>query len=158
MPIIRIERKNALQGKIRTYGIMLDGLLIGHIRNKETKEFTVQAGNHTLQTLCSPWGRSTKLSFQVEEGEEIEFEATSPLKKGARTWIWVVLGALVAQIYEPIARTLGFYQHTGLILAVLIISMFTYCHFHFKNKPTLFLQQKTKDLAETINEREATAL
>lgn len=144
MPIIRIERKNAWQGKIRAYNIMLDGLLIGHIRNRETKEFTVQAGSHTLQTQCYPLGKSPELHFQIKDNETIEFEATNPSQNFVAIWLWAALGGFIARAYEPLARSLGFYQHTGLILAVFIISLLTYSHFHYKNKSTLFLQQKAK--------------
>lgn len=148
MPTLRIERKDSYYCKVRRYKILLDGIFIGHIGNNETKEFPVAAGNHTLQTLCSPWGKSGKLSFQIKEGEKIEFEATDP-KSNSKVLLWMITTLLwgivafffivLSQIYWPTAKAFGFYQTSALF----IISFFIYSHFHLKGKQTLFLQQKT---------------
>lgn len=53
------------------YKVVLDGNIIGHIKNGEEKEFDIPEGNHDL-FLKIDWCRSNVLSFK-DNGSIVSF-------------------------------------------------------------------------------------
>lgn len=62
--MIRIIRGNTYTDKFRKYKIYIDDVYCGDIKNKETKEFPAQAGNHTVFAKVD-WCRSNRLNISI---------------------------------------------------------------------------------------------
>ena len=96
MPLLRIERASAYGDAWRSYKIVLDGIVVGKIRQKEINEIPITSGPHNLAFKID-WCGSEVIHFSAEEGQIIEFavrksEATSALGgmfSSPNTWISV---------------------------------------------------------------------
>lgn len=154
MPTVSIQRPNMFASRFLPYRVLLNDRLIGHLKNNERKEYIVQAGHHTIQISCFPGLQSAQLSFQIEEGEEIEFEAVRPLKENhAKSDFLVICGIVLVGIlfasYQFMEKPLGLYRYTPMIITVLFI-IWIFCtlsyggillYYQRKNKPLLYLRQ-----------------
>ena len=72
MATLRITRSNEYANRIRNIKILLNGAEIGTVKNAETKDFSINAGNHSLQARVD-WGTSNIESFTIAENETREF-------------------------------------------------------------------------------------
>ncbi|HUU02656.1 MAG TPA: hypothetical protein VM425_14545 [Myxococcota bacterium] len=76
--MIRITRDSGYADRIRAYKIVLDGNVIGEIRNGEQLELDVPPGKHKLH-LKIDWCRSNFVDFETN-GNTVEFECGSNLR------------------------------------------------------------------------------
>lgn len=154
MPTISIQRPNMLRSRLLPYKVLLDDHLIDHLKNNERKEYTVQAGHHTIQISCFPGLQSAQLSFQIEEGEEIEFEAVRPLKENHAksdflVICWIILVGILFASYQFMEKPFGLYRYTPMIITVIFIVLISFyigtvLHHKRKNTPLLYLRQITE--------------
>jgi cold shock CspA family protein len=73
--MIRITRESGYADVLRAYKVVLDGKVIGTIRDGQQVEFDVAPGRHQLQ-LKIDWCRSNIVDFEVDGGT-VEFECGS---------------------------------------------------------------------------------
>ena len=71
--MIKINRSTSYADKIRAYKIILDNECLGEIKRKETREFEVTEGKHTIY-LKIDWCKSNKIEFYASSDEVIEFD------------------------------------------------------------------------------------
>lgn len=76
--MIRIKRDSGYADRVRAYKIVLDGEVIGKIKNGQTVELDLQPGNHQLHMKID-WCRSNIVDFETN-GSLIEFECGSNLR------------------------------------------------------------------------------
>lgn len=74
---IRITRGNEWFGRARKLNILIDGKQAGSIGNKETREFNIDPGEHTIQ-VSMDWNRSRLLDVPIAEGQVVNFRVTLP--------------------------------------------------------------------------------
>ncbi len=76
--MIRIKRDSGYADRLRAYKIVLDGNVIGEIRNGQQSELDVKSGKHQLN-LKIDWCRSNIVDFDMNR-DTIEFECGSCLR------------------------------------------------------------------------------
>ena len=91
MASLTVVRDSGYADRMRAYKVILDGVIIGEIRNGQTKEFLVAPGDHQL-SLKIDWCGSKAVAFTAAEGETPLFYAKSNLR-GIRVMaaLWFVL-------------------------------------------------------------------
>jgi len=91
MAALTIVRDSGYADRMRAYKVILDGAVIGEIRNGETKEFRVTPGEHQL-SLKIDWCGSKAIAFTAPEGDTPVFRAKSNLR-GLKVMaaLWFVL-------------------------------------------------------------------
>lgn len=82
--LLRIKRDSGYVDKVRAYKIILDGNVVGKIKDGEEIEIDVAPGNHQLYVKID-WCRSNTVEFAMNE-EIVEAECGSNLR-GAKFWI-----------------------------------------------------------------------
>ena len=85
MAVITIVRASGALDILRAYRIILDGQNIGHIKDGETKEFTVSEGRHQL-ALKIDWCGSRTIQFTATARDKLEFHAKSNLT--GKNWLY----------------------------------------------------------------------
>ena len=85
--MIRITRDSGYADRIRAYKIVLDGNVIGEIRNGEQLELDLPPGKHQLH-LKIDWCRSNVVDFETN-GNTVEFECGSNLR-GSKIFLSIV--------------------------------------------------------------------
>lgn len=73
--MIRITRESGYADVLRAYQVVLDGKVVGKIKDGEQFEFDVAPGKHQLN-LKVDWCRSNIVDFEVGQGA-VEFECGS---------------------------------------------------------------------------------
>lgn len=76
--MIRIKRDTGYADRIRAYKVVLDGNVIGEIRNGQQVEVDVAPGKHQLN-LKIDWCRSNIVDFEMNQ-DAVEFECGSNLR------------------------------------------------------------------------------
>jgi hypothetical protein len=76
--MIKIKRDSGWADRFRDYKIILDGNVIGQIKNGEEKEFSIPEGDHLL-SLKIDWCGSNTVSFN-SNGNKLNFECGSNLR------------------------------------------------------------------------------
>ncbi|MGG9963129.1 hypothetical protein [Ferruginibacter sp. SUN106] len=76
MPVLKITRSDESTNRMRNIKIFLDGTLLGTIKNAETKDFEITAGEHLLQAKID-WCSSPKISFSILANATKAFSMTS---------------------------------------------------------------------------------
>lgn len=98
--IVRLKRKPArLRDRVRSYRVLIDGTLVGRIRDGETADFAVRAGRHDVRVKLD-WTRSQVLPLDVPPGGIAQvdcgpagsamtsfFDVFAALGKNGRPWI-----------------------------------------------------------------------
>ena len=79
MAFLKIVRDAGYADRLRAYKVVIDGKTAGEIRNGETKEFAVSAGQHNV-LLKIDWCGSKTVAFAVAEADVITFSAKSNLR------------------------------------------------------------------------------
>ena len=87
-----VARDSGYADRLRAYEIVLDGVVIGTIRNGETKTFSIVPGLHYL-SLKIDWCGSKPVAFAAADGTSVAFDAKSNLR-GAK-----IVGALWRSIF-----------------------------------------------------------
>lgn len=80
MAILSIKRSSEWMNKMREVELYLDGRKIGVIQDGETKEFEVEAGEHTLKSKID-WCASKTITITAVEGAPKHIEV-SGFKRG----------------------------------------------------------------------------
>lgn len=100
MAVVRVKRNTALwRDKLRSYKVVVDGAVIGKIRDGESADFNVNAGAHQVRIKID-WSGSRALSFDVQSNQVVFFECqpngpamkavfdvVSSLRKRGRPWV-----------------------------------------------------------------------
>ncbi len=76
--MIRINRDTGYADRLRAYKVVLDGNVIGEIRNGQQVEFDVGSGKHQLN-LKIDWCRSNMVDFEMNQ-DSVQFECGSNLR------------------------------------------------------------------------------
>lgn|SRR3989338_2972024 len=76
--MIRIKRDTGYADRLRAYKVVLDGNVIGEIRNGQQVEFDVESGKHMLN-LKIDWCRSNIVEFEIKQ-DSVQFECGSNLR------------------------------------------------------------------------------
>lgn len=76
--MVRIKRDSGYADRIRAYKVVLDGKVVGEIKNGQKLDFDVAPGKHRLN-LKIDWCRSNIVEFEMA-GNTIEFECGSNLR------------------------------------------------------------------------------
>ena len=79
MAILRIIRDSGYADRLRAYQVIVDGKHVGDLRDGQTKEFPVSAGQRQL-SLKIDWCGSKTVSFSVAEDDTVTFHAKSNLR------------------------------------------------------------------------------
>jgi len=87
-----VVRDSGYADRLRAYRILLDGIVIGTIKNGETKTFPIVPGSHSL-SLKIDWCGSKPVKFAAADGTSVAFDARSNLR-GAK-----ILGAFWRSIF-----------------------------------------------------------
>jgi hypothetical protein len=90
MALLKVVRECGYVDRLRAYQVVLDGQKIAGIRDGETKEIPVSAGEHLL-SLKIDWCGSKTIKFLVADGDTATFYAKSNLG-GAKVFLalWYV--------------------------------------------------------------------
>ena len=79
MTTLKIKRDKGWADKVRSYKIVLDGKVIENIKEGESKELNIDAGQHEL--FCKiDWSRSNKVQFDINNNESKDFKIQSSLR------------------------------------------------------------------------------
>ena len=78
--MIKLKRASCFPDRLRAYKVILDGKMIGKIKNGEELEFNSPAGKHQL-CLKIDWCSSNTIDFEMQ-GSQVEFECGSSLTGG----------------------------------------------------------------------------
>ncbi len=91
MAKLRIIRDSGYADRLRAYQVIVDSKQVGDLRDGQTKEFPVSAGQHQL-SLKIDWCGSKTVLFSVAEGDTVTFHAKSSLR-GAMVFaaLWYAL-------------------------------------------------------------------
>ena len=81
--MIRVTRETAHSDIARAYRIFIDGVCRGELMGKETKEFPVEQGTHSVQAKID-WCKSNTLNIE-DDGSVVDIEVGSSL--GGKAWI-----------------------------------------------------------------------
>ena len=74
-----VVRDSGYADRLRAYTIVLDGVVIGTIRNGETKTFPIVPGPHSI-SLKIDWCGSKPVRFAAADGDSVAFDAKSNLR------------------------------------------------------------------------------
>jgi hypothetical protein len=74
---LRVTRINQWISRFRRFRILLNGDVIGQVRNASVAEFEIAPGQHDLQVKID-WVASDPVTFVAEPGQIIEFECGHP--------------------------------------------------------------------------------
>jgi hypothetical protein len=85
---ITVRRATSYADRLRAYKIMLDGVLVGPVRARQSVTIPVAPGRHSL-VLRIDWCGSEEIPFEVHPGEHITFECGSSLT-GWRIFLGIV--------------------------------------------------------------------
>jgi hypothetical protein len=137
MPIIRIERPNALRGKLTTYQVLLNHQPIGSIKNAENKEFEIALGSHTLLLYSSALVRTSDVHFFIQNNQTITFKVVPkpPQFKTVIIILALIVGNILTQQFLPEI------PYEKAIKGFFVLLILTYCYADSKNNPSLLLQQ-----------------
>lgn len=102
MAMIRIKRESTRSDRLRSYRVELDGKSIGQIKDSELKSFEVAPGKHSLR-LKVDWARSNAVTFEMEEGEDLEFACRSALE--GREWMASIYAIFLPHKYIELKQT-----------------------------------------------------
>ncbi|MDQ0230184.1 hypothetical protein [Metabacillus malikii] len=71
--MINIQREASWSDKFRSYKVIVNEEEVGTIRQKETFQYPLKPGIHTLY-LKIDWCRSEKFEFEIKEDETLNFQ------------------------------------------------------------------------------------
>lgn len=119
MTSIKIKRSSEYINAIRVFDMFIDGVSVGSIRNGESKEFPVSAGQHAVLAKID-WCSSPEVIVNVEEGQTADlkvggFKYSQVLMPIALGLVVLLLFAMEYVIYfvVPIVLLLVYYTTIG---------------------------------------------
>ncbi|MBR7831671.1 hypothetical protein KDL01_00270 [Actinospica durhamensis] len=65
---IRVQRAHTVQDRLSTYGVYIDGVKVGKVRDDSEVEFEVTSGQHQVQMRAAFWSRGKAITVNVPEG------------------------------------------------------------------------------------------
>ena len=91
MATVTVTREPALADSARAYAIIVDGNVVGKVKNRQSFSCQVPPGSHTIMMKLD-WCGSRTLNFTVGENETVCFRTVSGLR-GLRIFLgfWYVL-------------------------------------------------------------------
>jgi len=100
--MIKIQRDSGYADRLRAYKVVLDGEVIGEIRNGQLVEFDVAPGMHRLNIKID-WCRSNAVEFEMNN-EVVEFECGSSLR-GFKLLLAIIYITLLSGQYLWLRKT-----------------------------------------------------
>jgi hypothetical protein len=94
-----VNRRSEWANRARAIGLYLDGKKIGAIKNGESKEFDLKAGNYKLKAKIE-WCGSQVNDFEIKENENTKIELTGFSKNK-----WILPFLIIIQISLLILST-----------------------------------------------------
>ncbi len=79
MATLTVTRDSGYADFVRAYADMLDGKIIGELKNGESKDFTISPGAHDIQRKID-WRGSLTLRFNASEEKPSRFKVSSNLR------------------------------------------------------------------------------
>lgn len=73
---IVIHRNAGRRDRLRSYAILLDGVVAGKIKEGETRDLQVPAGAHCLRVKCD-WAGSQEVALTVADRESVQLTCQS---------------------------------------------------------------------------------
>lgn len=91
MARLKVTRDSGYADLVRAYAVIVDDKKIGELRNGESKEFLISAGDHSIAARID-WCGSKTHQFRVNDGDSLSFNISSNLR-GIRILLatWYVL-------------------------------------------------------------------
>jgi hypothetical protein len=105
--MITVNRLRSYADKLRSYNIVIDGVIVGKIKNGETVQLPSSSpGSHQIWVTID-WCRSPKLDFEYPTGANLNFECGSNLAGfkvfGALAYLFLPHGwCIIRQVSAPI--------------------------------------------------------
>lgn len=96
MASIRIKRSNEYINALRVFEVLVDGVLVGSIRNGETKEFPVAAGRHAVMAKID-WCTSSVVLVDVHEDETVDLRVGG--FKSSQVFMPIALGLVLILLF-----------------------------------------------------------
>ena len=95
--MIKIKRDSGYADRLRAYKVVLDGNVVGEVKNGQQIEFDASQGKHEL-FLKIDWGRSNVVEFESDGSSDIEFECGSNLR-GLKIPLSIVYATILRSKY-----------------------------------------------------------
>lgn len=77
--VLRIKRDSGYADRLRAYKVVLDGNIVGELKNGQQIEIDVSNGKHELYIKID-WCRSNTVEFESDGNKNLEFECGSSLR------------------------------------------------------------------------------
>jgi hypothetical protein len=90
---LRVSRQKGILDRYRAWDIVLDGNIVGSVKNGQTRDVPVRCGKHTIR-VGHRWWASPVRTFAIHYAEEVEFVC----HPRPHPMIWIPYG--VASLYR----------------------------------------------------------
>ena len=95
--MIKIKRDLGYADRLRAYKVVLDGNVVGEVKNGKKIEVNASEGRHEL-FLKMDWCRSNAVEFESNGSSDIEFECGSNLR-GLKILLTIVYASFLRSKY-----------------------------------------------------------
>lgn len=92
---ITVTRTTSYPGRLRSYKVKIDGVILGQVRAGSSVTIPVSSGRHSI-SLRIDWCGSEPIDFEAKPGEHLYFEGGSNLVNG-----WGMLFPLLYAVFFP---------------------------------------------------------
>lgn len=131
MTAIKVKRSSEYINALRTFEVLIDGVLVGTIRNGETKEFPVSVGRHSVRVRVD-WCSSQEVFVDVDEGQAVDLKVDG--FRYSQVVIPIGLGILVLHIFLFLFTDIDYVIY---FLLPIVLLLFYYVSFGKKKYLTL---------------------
>jgi hypothetical protein len=95
--MIKIKRDSGYVDRLRAYKVVLDGNVVGEVKNGQQIEVDAPQGKHEL-VLKIDWCRSNSVEFESDGSSDVEFECGSNLR-GLKIFLSIVYATFLRSKY-----------------------------------------------------------
>jgi len=95
--MIIIKRDSGYADRLRAYEVVLDGNVVGKVRNGQQVEINVSQGKHVL-FLKIDWCQSNAVEFESNGSSNVEFDCGSNLR-GLKIFLSIVYATILRSKY-----------------------------------------------------------
>lgn len=93
-----LTRKGSMVNRRQRFKVLIDGAEVGQIKNDDTEEFALSAGQHTLQCKIN-WMSSGIETFNVAEGANTYRSVSNGMKWIGPLYVMLLAGVLIPFFY-----------------------------------------------------------
>lgn len=101
--MLTIQRQDLRTDRLRKYNILIDGKVVGQIKNDQKQSFQLAKGRHDLQ-LKVDWCSSPRVTFQVEEGLDNLYVCGTSVT-GAKFFLFILYLSIMSNKYLFLRET-----------------------------------------------------